>query len=94
MHSVPSLRHANGYLPCLRGGPHRGPKTERSVFTTAFHPDWAFVFQLREGSPLSVEQLQGRIEHVTSGKASTFESAEQALEFKGRMLTETAARPQ
>jgi hypothetical protein len=61
---------------------------------TPFHPDWAFVIQLCEGSPLSVAQLQGRIEHVTSGKASTFESAEQVLEFMGRVLTETAARPE
>lgn len=60
---------------------------------TALAPDWAFVVQLREGTALVATQLQGRIEHVTSGQAGAFESLEQALEFMRQVLSDHAGRP-
>lgn len=57
-------------------------------------PDWAFVLQLRERTPLVAEQLQGRIEHVTSGKATNFDSLAQALEFVRLVLADISRRPQ
>lgn len=51
-------------------------------------PDRAFVVQLREASSLAPDALQGRIEHVTSGKASNFASLDEVLAFMRRVLDE------
>lgn len=57
-------------------------------------PDRAFVVQLREATPLAADSLQGRIEHVTSGKASNFASFDEVLAFMRRVLDETARQDQ
>lgn len=51
-------------------------------------PERAFVVQLRAGSSLAADALQGRIEHVTSGKASNFASLAEVLAFMRRVLDE------
>jgi hypothetical protein len=55
-------------------------------FPPPLSPDWAFVVQLREGTPLTPEGMQGRIEHVVSGKATHFHSLEEARAFMERVL--------
>jgi hypothetical protein len=44
-------------------------------------PAWAFVVQLREGTTLAPERVEGRIEHVASGQATFFASLEEARAF-------------
>ena len=56
-------------------------------------PERAFVLQLRRDSALDDSTLQGRIEHVVSGKALDFASLQEAVEFMRRVLADgTAAR--
>jgi hypothetical protein len=50
----------------------------------SFH--WAFVVQLREGTALKPEALYGRVEHIVSGQATHFSSAEDLLTFMARVL--------
>lgn len=54
-------------------------------------PQWAFVVQLRQGTSLSPKQMQGRIEHVCSGRATTFTSWAEAHAFMVRVLAEIEA---
>jgi hypothetical protein len=49
-------------------------------------PQWAFVVQLREGTALTLERMQGRIEHIVSGQACTFRSFAEARTFMERVL--------
>jgi hypothetical protein len=35
-------------------------------------PHWAFVMQLREGTPLTPQGVQGRVEHIKSGQVDGF----------------------
>jgi hypothetical protein len=49
-------------------------------------PAWAFVLQLRQGTGLTPERLQGRIEHVLSGEATAFTSLEEARAFMERVV--------
>ena len=51
-------------------------------------PQWAFVVQLRHGTALTPEGMQGRIEHIVSGQAATFTSLEEARAFMERVLAE------
>ena len=44
--------------------------------TAGLPPDWAFVVQLRGGTPFAAALLRGRVEHVASGRACDFESLE------------------
>jgi hypothetical protein len=44
-------------------------------------PHWAFVVQLREGTALTPEGVQERVEHITSGQAMDFGSLVALLEF-------------
>ena len=37
-------------------------------------PHWAFVVQLREGTSLTPQGVQGRVEHITSGQVTDFGS--------------------
>ena len=55
-------------------------------------PHWAFVVQLRHGTPLTAAGLQGRIQHLISGQATTFSSLEEARAFMERVLT--ASQPE
>jgi hypothetical protein len=49
-------------------------------------PHWAFVVQLREGSALTPEGIQGRVEHIVSGQATLFTSLEEVRAFMERAL--------
>jgi hypothetical protein len=50
-------------------------------------PSWAFVVQLREGTPLTPTQLTGRVEHVISGQATLFASLAELMAFMAQVLT-------
>jgi hypothetical protein len=56
-------------------------------------PAWAFVVQLREGTPLTPEAIQGRVEHITSGQATNFCSLAALLAFMAQVLPPPAKRP-
>ena len=53
-------------------------------------PHWAFVVQLREGTALTPEGVQGRVEHITSGQATDFGSLVALLAFMEHVLTPPA----
>jgi len=53
-------------------------------------PYWAFVVQLREGTLLTSEGVQGRVEHITSGQATDFGSLAALLAFMAHVLTPPA----
>jgi hypothetical protein len=53
-------------------------------------PHWAFVVQLREGTPLTPQHIQGRVEHITSGRAMDFHSLAALLAFMEAVLTAPA----
>jgi hypothetical protein len=50
-------------------------------------PHRAFVVQLRERVDVARGQWMGRVEHVTSGQATHFQSLEELLAFIARVLT-------
>lgn len=50
-------------------------------------PHWAFVVQLREGTPLSPQGIQGRVEHITSGRVADFTSLAVLMRFIEEVLT-------
>jgi hypothetical protein len=54
-------------------------------------PHWAFVVQLREGTPLTPQGVQGRIEHITSGRVTDFGSLAELLAFMQAVLPPPAA---
>jgi hypothetical protein len=56
-------------------------------------PHWAFVVQLREGTSLTPQGLQGRVEHITSGQATDFRSLAALLAFMEAVLTALADQP-
>jgi hypothetical protein len=49
-------------------------------------PHWAFVVQLREGTPLSPAGMRGRVEHIVSGQATLFTSLGEVRAFMARVL--------
>jgi hypothetical protein len=53
-------------------------------------PHRAFVVQLRENTDVGRGQWAGRVEHVTSGQATHFQSLEQLLAFVARVLAAIA----
>jgi hypothetical protein len=56
-------------------------------------PHWAFVVQLHEGTPLTPQDIQGRVEHITSGQAAHFASLAALLAFMAQVLTPSAELP-
>jgi hypothetical protein len=44
-------------------------------------PSWAFGVQLREGTALAPDALQGGVEHIASGQATLFGSVRELLAF-------------
>ena len=56
-------------------------------------PQWAFVVQLRQGTALTPEGMQGRIEHIVSGQATTFSCLEEARAFMEQVLAEVRQKP-
>lgn len=74
--------------------PTENPEPERSLSVPApLSPHWAFVVQLRQGTSFTPAALQGRIEHLVSGQATTFISLEEARAFMERVLTEMKEKP-
>lgn len=67
--------------------------TPRLPLPAPLSPHWAFVVQLRQGTALTPERLQGRIEHLVSGQAATFSSLEEVRAFMERVLTELTEKP-
>jgi len=55
-------------------------------------PPRAFVVQLREHADVEHGQWAGRIEHVTSSRATHFQSLEQLLAFVARILATLATQ--
>jgi hypothetical protein len=53
-------------------------------------PDHAFVVQLRTGVRIGLDELRGRVEHLTSGRSATFASLEDLLTFMKGHSSETA----
>lgn len=57
-------------------------------------PDRAFVVQLRAQGDADAELFVGRVEHITSGAAERFDSAEGLITFVTRVLASaTASNP-
>jgi len=53
-------------------------------------PHRAFVVQFREHADVERGQWTGRVEHVTSGQATQFQSLEELLAFITRVLAGAA----
>lgn len=64
----------------------------RPADQSPFSPHLAFVVQLREHADVDHGQWSGRVEHVTSGRASHFQSIEELLGFMKRVVTSSAAK--
>ena len=72
--------------------PSQSP-TCRPSLPTPLTPHWAFVVQLRQGTSLEPDAMQGRVEHIVSGQASLFSSLEEFRAFMERVLTEVGEKP-
>ena len=66
----------------------RDPTIGRATDEAQLAARRAFVVQLRAGSEPAQRRLLGRVEHVSSGQATTFESLDELLAFIGRVLTQ------
>ena len=55
--------------------------SKSSVDESALSPHRAFVLQLREQADVEQDQWAGRVEHVTSGRATHFQSLEEIVTF-------------
>jgi hypothetical protein len=53
---------------------------------------WAFVVQFQSDTMVEQGHLAGRVEHVVSGQATTFQSLEMLLAFMARLLRAERAR--
>jgi hypothetical protein len=60
---------------------------------TPLSPQWAFVVQLREGTALTPQGVQGRVEHIVTGQRTDFGSLGELLAFMAQVLTLPAAPP-
>jgi hypothetical protein len=71
-------------------GNSRGPQAETvsPQPRAPLSPHWAFVVQVRQGSRFTPDTLHGRVEHIVSGRASTFVSLAELLAFIEHVLTE------
>jgi len=56
-------------------------------------PQRAFVVQFRAETDVAAGHLVGRVEHVVSGQATTFDTLEGLLAFLARVLAEWDAGP-
>ena len=72
--------------------PEPSPSPPASV-PAPLSPQWAFVVQLRQGTALTPEGMQGRIEHIVSGQATTFSCLEEARAFMEQVLAEVRQKP-
>lgn len=69
-----------------RSSKKRGQEIEKSNRPPKNSPDWAFVVQFREPTKPGSVCFAGRAEHVMSGDNSGFETAEELVDFFGRVL--------
>ncbi len=62
---------------------------------TAAHltADRAFVVQFLPPSPVQPAELQGRVEHVVTGRAARFQSAREMVRFMATVLLREDAFP-
>jgi hypothetical protein len=67
------------------GSDQRDPSAEKRL-----SPQAAFVVQFVSGSRLDGGTVDGRVEHVASGRSARFDSVDQLLRF----LAEVLAHPQ
>ena len=65
---------------------HSVPRVSATHLPAPLSPHWAFVVQLREGSTLTPEGMQGRVEHIVSGEATLFSSLEEVRAFMEHAL--------
>jgi hypothetical protein len=56
-------------------------------------PQYAFVVQLRTDTDMEAGRIAGRVEHVVSRHASTFQSVDTLLAFIARVLRDIRQRP-
>ena len=56
-------------------------------------PHRAFVVQFRAETDVAAGHLVGRVEHVVSGQAATFQSLEGLLAFIAQLLAERGGGP-
>ncbi len=54
----------------------------------ALSPDYAFVVQLRTDTQLAAGRVAGRVEHLVSRQAASFQSLESLLAFMAQVLRE------
>jgi hypothetical protein len=60
---------------------------------SALLPRGAFLIECRSSEAVSDDQLSGRIEHIVSGKATSFECASKLIDFiRGVLRTAKATR--
>jgi len=59
-----------------------------SIKSQTLLPQHAFVVQFRADTQVETGQLRGRVEHVVSRQATSFESLEVLLAFMARILRE------
>ena len=52
----------------------------------AYPVDYAFVVQIAADSAADAERLSGRVEHIVSGQAHRFASAQELLKFLEKVL--------
>jgi hypothetical protein len=67
------------------------PQPLAPVNESPLPPDRAFVVQLRAQRDAGAELIAGRVEHLTSGAAERFDSAEGLIAFVTRVLAPVAA---
>ena len=56
-------------------------------------PRRAFVVQFREETEATPRRFTGRVEHMTSGRATRFSSPKELLAFFAQVLTPTREKP-
>ncbi len=71
---------------------HAQPPAGHSSFLAPLSPHWAFVVQLREGTPLTAAALQGRVEHIVSGQQAYFNSLAELRTSMEQTLTDLQLR--
>jgi hypothetical protein len=74
----------------------QGGKTHSAAqppLAATLSPHWAFVVQFREGTALTATAMQGRVEHIVSGRQAHFYSLEELRVAMEQMLTEIRDKP-
>src|SRR5262245_52525161 len=87
-----SLRTPGG--PCrIDATMQKRPHPPAVVNESPLPPDRAFVVQFRAEGDAGTELFAGRVEHIASGAAECFASAEGLINFVTRVLASAGARP-